>query len=291
MLKRHEQRNTGKINSHIKFFRKFRKHRLGMASLVFLMIILAVVLLAPVIAPHDPNMIVGPYSDPPSFKFLLGTDRVGRDLLSRLIYGTRTSLLVGFLVAFLSTTIGIFLGLFAGYFGKKWDIVIMGFTDMVMSFPYMLLVLVAAAIFSPGLWTTVLILGFVNWPGVARIVRGNVLSLREQNFTKAAQLLGMPRKYILFSEILPNTIAPLLVYTTSVVAYSILDEAALSFLGMGVQSPTSSLGNMLNGAESLTVLTEKIWLWAPPGIVIVLLVLAINFIGDALRDALDPNSR
>ena len=136
------------------------------------------------------------------------------------------------------------LGLISGYFGGAVDKAIMSFTDMVMSFPYILLVLVAAAIFQPGKWSIILILGFVDWPGVARLVRGNVLSLRETNFVKSDITSGMPRRYILFSEILPNTIAPVLVYATSVFALSILDEAALSYLGMGVQPPTPSLGNL-----------------------------------------------
>ena len=178
----------------------------------------------------------------------------------------------------------------AGYFGGAADMIIMRFTDMVMSFPYILLVLVAASIFKPGLWSIILILGFVDWPGIARLVRGNVLSLRESNFIKSDLVAGMPLPYILFSEILPNTAAPILVYATSVLALSMLDEAALSFLGMGVQPPTASLGNMLNGAQSLTVLTKQPWLWIPSGLMIVVLVIAINFIGDALRDALDPNS-
>jgi peptide/nickel transport system permease protein len=179
----------------------------------------------------------------------------------------------------------------AGYFGGVADLLIMRFTDMVMSFPYILLVLVAAAIFEPGLWSIIWILGLVDWPGIARLVRGNVLNLRETNFVKSSEVAGMPLRYILFSEILPNVIAPILVYATSVLALSILDEAALSFLGMGVQRPTASLGNMLTGAESLTVLTRQPWLWIPAGVLIILLVVAINFVGDALRDAVDPKSK
>lgn len=199
--------------------------------------------------------------------------------------------MVGILATAISTAIGVILGLVAGYFGGVADMLIMRFTDMVMSFPYILLVLVAASIFKPGLWSIILILGFVDWPGIARLVRGNVLSLRESNFVKSDLVAGMPLRYILFSEILPNTAAPILVYATSVLALSMLDEAALSFLGMGVQPPSASLGNMLNGAQSLTVLTKQPWLWIPPGLTIVVLVIAINFIGDALRDALDPNSK
>ena len=140
-----------------------------------------------------------------------------------------------------------------------------------------------------GITKPILILGFVDWPGVARLVRGNVLSLRETNFVKGNVVAGMPLRHILFSEILPNTVAPILVYATSVMAISMLDEAALSFLGMGVQPPMASLGNMLNGAQSITVLTSQPWLWLPPGIMIVVLVVSINFVGDALRDAFDPS--
>ena len=270
--------------------RRFRKHHLAAVSFVVLIILGGAALLAPVIAPYDPDAIVGPFSGAPSREFWLGTDQIGRDVLSRLLYAMRISLLVGIMATLISTVIGVILGLVAGYFGGVIDMVLMRFTDMVMSFPYILLVLVAAAIFKPGLWNIIWILGFVDWPGIARLVRGNVLTLRETNFVKGNLIAGMPLRHILFSEILPNTVAPILVYATSVLALSMLDEAALSFLGMGVQPPTASLGNMLNGAQSLTVLTKQPWLWVPAGLLIVVLVMAINFIGDALRDALDPNS-
>lgn len=271
--------------------RRFRHHRLATISLVVLVILGGAALLAPLIAPYDPNEIVGTFSGAPNQDFWLGTDQIGRDVFSRLLYAMRISLLVGIMATAISTVVGVVLGLIAGYFGGAADMIIMRFTDMVMSFPYILLVLVAASIFKPGLWSIILILGFVDWPGIARLVRGNVLSLRETNFVKGNIVAGMPLRHILFSEILPNTVAPILVYATSVLALSMLDEAALSFLGMGVQPPTASLGNMLNGAQSLTVLTRQPWLWIPPGLLIVVLVIAINFIGDALRDALDPNSR
>ena len=271
--------------------RRFRHHRLAVDSLVVLGILGGAALLAPVIAPYEPDAIVGPFGGAPSREFWLGTDQIGRDVFSRLLYAMRISLLVGVMATLISTVIGVVLGLVAGYFGGVADMAIMRFTDMVMSFPYILLVLVAAAIFKPGLWNIILILGFVDWPGIARLVRGNVLNLRETNFIKGNLVAGMPTGHILFSEILPNTVAPILVYATSVLALSMLDEAALSFLGQGVQLPTPSLGNMLNGAQSLTVLTKQPWLWIPAGLLIVVLVMAINFIGDALRDALDPNSR
>ena len=197
-------------------------------------------------------------------------------------------MLVGVMSTLIATGAGTVLGLIAGYFGGALDSVIMRFTDMVMSFPYILLILVAAAIFKPGMWNIILILGVVDWPGVARLVRGNVMSIRNADYVRASQIAGMPKRYILFSDILPNVMAPILVFATSVVAISILDESALSFLGMGVQPPVASLGNMLDGAQSLTVLTSKLWLWMPPGLLIVILVVCVNFIGDALRDAIDP---
>jgi peptide/nickel transport system permease protein len=270
-------------------WQRFKRHKLAVISTVFLAVVTVCALFAPILAPYDPNKIVGGFSEAPSSKFLLGTDQVGRDVLSRLLHATGISLLVGFAATAVSTVIGVVLGLVSGFFGGWIDIVIMRFTDMVMSFPYILLVLVAAAIFEPGLWNIILVLGFVDWPGVARLVRGNVLSIREKNFIQGDIVAGMPKRYLLFSEILPNTIAPVLIYSTSVVAISMLDEAALSFLGMGIQPPQASLGNMLNGAESISVLTSKPWLWIPPGLMIILLVISVNVIGDALRDSFDPS--
>ena len=286
-------RKKKKVNANETYMqtvmRRFRAHHLAKISLVILVVVGLAALFAPVVAPYDPDAIVGTFSGAPCKEFILGTDQIGRDVFSRLLYATRISLLVGILATVISTVIGVVLGLIAGYFGGVADMILMRFTDMVMSFPYILLVLVAAAIFKPGLWSIILILGFVDWPGVARLVRGNVLSLRETNFVKGNVVGGMPLRHILFSEILPNTVAPILVYATSVMAISMLDEAALSFLGMGVQPPMASLGNMLNGAQSITVLTSQPWLWLPPGIMIVVLVVSINFVGDALRDAFDPS--
>ena len=286
-------RKKKKVNANETYMqtvmRRFRAHHLAKISFVILVVVGLAALFAPVVAPYDPDAIVGTFSGAPCKEFILGTDQIGRDVFSRLLYATRISLLVGILATVISTVIGVVLGLIAGYFGGVADMILMRFTDMVMSFPYILLVLVAAAIFKPGLWSIILILGFVDWPGVAILVRGNVLSLRETNFVKGNVVAGMPLRHILFSEILPNTVAPILVYATSVMAISMLDEAALSFLGMGVQPPMASLGNMLNGAQSITVLTSQPWLWLPPGIMIVVLVVSINFVGDALRDAFDPS--
>ncbi len=281
--------SQGESYGHIVWMR-FTKHKVALISLVVLVILTVAAVLAPLIAPNNPDAIAGMFGSAPDSKFLFGTDVIGRDVFSRLLYAMRISLLVGFMATAISTAVGVVLGLISGYFGGWIDMVIMRFTDMVMSFPYILLVLVAAAIFRPGMWNIILILGFVDWPGVARLVRGSTLSLRETNFVKSSVVSGMTKRHILFSEILPNTVAPILIYATLVLAVSMLDEAALSFLGMGVQPPTPSLGNMLNGAQSLTILTTKPWLWVPPGLVLVVLVISINFIGDALRDAIDPTT-
>lgn len=271
-------------------FRRFKRHRLGYASLIFLAVMLVLIFLIPLLSPYDPNGLTAQFSAPPSAEHLMGTDQVGRDMFTRLMVGARVSLFVAFMATGIATVIGIVLGLVSGYFGGWIDIIIMRITDMVMSFPYLLLVLVAAAVFKPGMWNIILILGFVDWPAMARLVRGNVMALRQANYVQGSRVAGMPTSYILFKEILPNTMAPVLVNATSVMALTMLDEAALSFLGMGVQAPTASLGNLLNVAQSYTILEDKVWMWLPPGITIILLVVAINFIGDALRDALDPRN-
>ena len=285
-----EQNKAGTESYLHTVWRRFTYHKVGFVSLWIVLAIVALAVLAPIIAPYDPNAINPEFSAAPSAKHLLGTDAIGRDMFSRLLYGTRVSLLVGALSTLLATAIGTVLGLVAGYFGGAADMIIMRITDTVMSFPYILLILVASVIFSLGMWNIILILGFVDWPGVARLVRGNVMEIRNADYVQAARIEGMPGRYILFSEILPDAMAPILVFATSVMAISILDEAALSFLGMGVQPPQASLGNLLNGAESISVLTGMPWLWVSPGVVIIVLVICTNFIGDALRDAVDPST-
>lgn len=270
--------------------RRFRYHKAGVISFWVVVVIAALAILAPVIAPYAPDAINPEFSAAPSAAHWLGTDQIGRDVLSRLLYGTRTSLLVGVAATLISTVIGVLLGLLAGYVGGAVDQIIMRITDMVMSFPYILLILVASVIFKPGLDSIILILGFVDWPGVARLVRGDVLSLKEREFVQGSRIAGMTKSYIMFSDILPNVMGDILVFATTVMATSILDEAALSFLGLGIQPPMASLGNMLNGAESVTVLTTMPWLWVSPGLLIIVLVVSVNFVGDALRDALDPSS-
>lgn len=290
-MRRQNKGNAPGTESYLQaVLRRFRYHRAGVVSFWVVVVIAAAALLAPLIAPYKPDAISAAFSAPPSLAHPLGTDQIGRDVLSRLLYGTRVSLWIGCMATLIATAIGTVLGLLAGYCKGAVDMIIMRFTDMIMSFPYILLILVASVIFARGTKSIILILGFLDWPGVARLVRGSVLTLKEQDFVKSSQIAGMPQGYILFSEILPNAMANILVFATSVMALSILDEAALSFLGMGVQPPEASLGNLLNGAESITVLTNMPWLWASAGATIIVLVVCVNFVGDALRDALDPTT-
>ncbi len=272
------------------FWKRFKKHKLAVISLWFIALVTMAAIFAPILAPYGPNDITGNFSAAPSMQHWLGTDQVGRDVLSRVIYAARVSLTVGIGAVAISAIIGTILGLVSGYFGGLIDGIIMRLTDMFMSFPYIMFILVVASIVGPGLTNIVIILGVLGWPGIARLVRGNVLAIKQSDYVKASIALGYSTPRILFKHILPNTVAPILIYATSGVAGAILDEAALSFLGLGVQPPDASWGNMLSSAQSISILTNQPWLWIPPGIFILLTVLSINYIGDALRDALDPHN-
>lgn len=281
----------GEEESYLKMITKrFFKHKLAVAGLVVFLIIALTAIFAPVIAPADPNEITGDFGVEPSEDYLLGTDLVSRDVASRLIYASRVSLAVGIGAVAIYVVIGTVLGALAGFFGKWVDMVIMRLTDIFMSFPYLMVILVLVSIMGPSLYNIIIVLGLLGWPGIARIVRGSVLSIKEMDYVKAGIALGYSTPKIVFQHILPNCLAPILVNATFGIASAIIMEASLSFLGMGVQPPTASWGNMLTEAQSLTVLSTQPWLWVPPGLMILLAVLAINFIGDGLRDALDPKS-
>ncbi|WP_412963394.1 oligopeptide ABC transporter permease [Metabacillus niabensis] len=270
--------------------RKFYRHKLAMVGTFIFGLLCLMVIFAPLIAPYDPNAIVGTFNAGPSPEHLLGTDQMGRDVLSRLIFASRISLAVGLGSVAIYIIIGTIVGAVAGYFGGWVDMVINRFIDVFMSFPYLMVILVLVTIIGPGLLNIMLVLGILGWPYVARLVRASILSIKEQDYVKAGVALGYRSPRIIFHHILPNTIAPILVNATFGAASAIIAESSLSFLGMGVQPPSASWGNMLTTAQSITALTNQPWLWIPPGIMIVLAVLSINFIGDGVRDALDPKS-
>ena len=275
-----------------RFWRRFSRHRLAVLSSLVLLMLIGVALLAPLISPHDPNRVdVSALKNPPSAEHVLGTDGAGRDVLSRLIYGSRISLWVGLVAAGITISIGTLLGLFSGFYGDKVDFWIMRLTDVVMTMPTLIIIITVVAAVGPSILNVMVVIGVFGWTGTCRVVRGETLSLRERDFILAARCLGIPAGRVVFRHILPNVVAPIIVAGTFFVAGAILLEAALSFLGLGVQIPTATWGNMLTEAQSLTVLERMPWLWLPPGILIMVTVLSINFIGDALRDALDPRLR
>lgn len=273
-------------------WRRFTRHRLALGSSIVFLAIVSLAVFADLVAPYDPSYI-DPlvFDESPSAAHLLGTDRVGRDVLSRLIYGGRVSLSVGVVAVSIYMVIGTALGALAGYYGGWVDAVIARLIDIVLSFPTLMLILVLVSLLGPGLRNIMLVLGFLGWPQVARIVRAEFLRLRVQDFVWAARMIGATNRHIILRHILPNAMGPMLVAATFGVASAILSESALSFLGLGVQPPTASWGQMLNDAQSLTILESKPWLWVPPGMMILISVLSINFIGDSLRDALDPQLR
>ncbi|WP_245585826.1 oligopeptide ABC transporter permease [Paenibacillus pinihumi] len=266
---------------------RFIRHKLAIAGLVITMLLILTALLAPWIAPHDPKEVTGVFSAPPSAEHWLGTDQVGRDVVSRLIYATQISLIVGFVTVALYVTAGTLIGIVSAYFGGWVDMVIMRITDMFMAFPFLMVILVVISVLGSNMTTIILVLALFSWPGVARLVRGSVLAIKQLDYVHAGVALGLSTPRILFQHILPNAIGPIIVNATFGVASAIMSEAGLSFLGMGVQPPTASWGNMLTDAQSLTVLTDQPWLWVPPGAMILVTVLSINFVGDGLRDALD----
>ena len=269
--------------------RRFLRHKLAVAGLVVLVLLVLLAIFAPYIAPHDPNYIdPRVLDDRPSAVHPLGLDQVGRDVLSRLIFATRVSLSVGVVAVGIYVLIGTVLGALAGYYGGWIDVVLTRLADMVLSFPQIMLILVIVSMVGPSIWNIMIVLGLLGWPSIFRIVRGQFLSLREQDFVQAARAMGARDARIIFRHILPNSMGPILVAATFGTANAILTEASLSYLGMGVQPPRASWGNMLIQAQSITVIENQPWLWVPPGLMIFISVLAINFVGDGLRDALDP---
>ncbi len=272
--------------------KKFLKNKMAVAGLIVITVIIVLTVFAPLFTSYDPNKTdLLNIRGCPSTEHILGTDDLGRDIFARLLYGGRISIAVGVISMLLQMAIGVTLGVVAGYFGGLADKVIMRFVDIIMCFPFFVIAIALAAVIGGSMTNLVLIIGMLMWPGIARIVRGEVLVIKENEFIMAAKALGMNSKEIVIQHVLPNIISPVLVASTLSVANGVLMEATLSFLGLGVNPPAPSWGNMLVAAQNMSVLKNQWWMWIPAGMAVVLMVLAINFLGDGLRDALDAKSK
>lgn len=268
------------------FWHRILHNKMALAGglMVCLMFVLAI--MAPLIAP-DPGFVdISRQLEPPSFVSWLGTDDLGRDVFSRVAYGARISLLVGFVAVGIATAVGIVLGAIAGYYGGWVDIVVMRFVDIMLCFPSFFLILAVIAFLEPSIWNIMIIIGLTGWMGVARLVRAEFLSLREREFVLAIRSLGASDARIILRHILPNALSPVLVSAALGIAGAILTESALSFLGIGVQPPTPSWGNMLIAGKQ--TLGTAWWLSVFPGLAILITVLGYNLLGEGVRDALDP---
>lgn len=267
--------------------KRIMKNRFAMLGLSFIFCIFLVAVMAPYIAPYDPYKInVYKVLEPPSAKHPFGTDELGRDVLSRIIYGARVSIKVGFLAMGIAIVTGTLLGAVAGYYGGFIDTMIMRFVDVMLAFPTLFLILAVVTVLEPNIYIIMVVIGLTGWMDVARLVRAEVLSLKEREFVLAARAIGASSKRIIFKHILPNAIYPVIVSATFSVGGAILIESGLSFLGLGIQPPEPSWGGILSvGKDYITVAW---WMSLFPGIAIFLTVLSFNLLGEALRDALDP---
>jgi peptide/nickel transport system permease protein len=272
------------------FWRQFRKNRLAMVGGAVVLVLGLVAIGAPLLAPYDPAAYdVKRILMPPGPQHWLGTDQLGRDVLSRMLYGARISMAVGFVSVGIAVLLGTLIGTVAGYYGGRVDELLMRFVDLMLNFPRFFLLLTLIALLRPSIWVIMAVIGFTGWMGLARLVRGEILSLREREFVQGARALGAADARIMARHILPNALVPVLVSATLGVAGAILTESGLSFLGLGVQPPTPSWGNILiDGKANIEIAW---WLSAFPGLAILVTVLAYNLLGEGLRDALDPRLR
>ncbi|MGY3714611.1 ABC transporter permease [Sutcliffiella cohnii] len=285
-----------KTSSFRRWVKLLLKSKTGTVGFIIVLLVVFVAIFANQLAPHDPNkidpanMLKPPvWAEEGSSEFLLGTDNLGRDILSRIILGSQISLLVGISAVVLAGAIGVFVGLIAGYYGKFIDNVLMRIVDSFLAIPTILFALVILSVFGPSVTTLIIVLGVTNWVTYARLVRGEVLSIKEREFVKAAHSIGVRDSKIILKHLLPNVVSSFIVISTLSVATTIILEASLSFLGLGIQPPTISWGGILSDGRDY--LATSWWLATFPGLAITITVLGIIFLGDWLRDVLDPRSQ
>jgi peptide/nickel transport system permease protein len=272
------------------FLRRITNHNLALVGLLILVPMFICAVAAPIISPHDPvepdlkNILASP-----SWSHPFGTDTLGRDVFSRVIYGSRISLLVGFVSVGIATLIGIMVGALSGYSGGIVDELIMRFVDLMMCFPTFFLILAIIALLEPSIWNIMIVIGLTNWMGIARLVRAEIMSIKNKEYVLAAKAMGFPNRRIIFGHVLPNSLSPVYVVATLGIGGAILTESALSFLGIGVQPPTPSWGNILTQAKDNIEVAW--WLSLYPGLAIFLTVMGYNLLGEGLRDIFDPRRR
>lgn len=283
------------VNPWMIAWERFRKNRIAVAGAVLFILIVLSVIFVPMISPYQISQFdLANKELPPSAEHLLGTDEQGRDVVLRLFQGGRISIIVGLMAASVSVTIGSLVGGIAGFYGGFIDNLLMRFAELVYSIPFLptVITLSAALMFRVDpkykMFLVMVLIGALSWPGLARIVRGQILSLREQEFMQATEILGISHASRIVKHLLPNVLAFIIVSATLGMAGAILSEAALSFLGLGVQPPTPTWGNMVERARNTNVFRTMQWLWIPPGVMIMLTVVSINLLGEGLRDAFDP---
>lgn len=271
---------------------RFKKHKLAMTGLITLSLLVLIMIFLPIVLGLDATTSdYASVNQPPSEKYSFGTDNLGRDMLARTLYGGRVSLLVGLLSAVVSALIGVPLGLFAGYYEQTLGRFVMRVADIFISFPAMILMLVVVSFVSPSALVVVMVIGVISWPEYTRLVYGTTLSVRQKDYVEAARACGTKTLPIIGRYVLPNAISPVWITLTFGVGRAIITEATLSFLGVGVQPPNPSWGNIIREALGLAVLSSRPWIWLPSGILLIITVVCVNFIGDGIRDALDPQTR
>jgi len=269
------------------FWHRFKKNRLAVIGGIIVLMLFTIAVLAPFVAPYNPDAInVKHVLEPPSLAHPFGTDDLGRDILSRVIYGSRISLAVGFVAVGIATLIGIIFGALSGYYGGWTDTIVMRFVDIMLAIPTFFLILAVIAMLEPSIWNIMIVIGVTSWMGVSRLVRAEFLSLKEREFVLAARALGASDFRIIFKHILPNAMSPVLISAVLGIAGAVLLESALSFLGIGVQPPTASWGNILTiGKDNIEIAW---WISVFPGLAIFVTVLAYNLLGEGIRDSIDP---
>ncbi|MBD2848279.1 ABC transporter permease [Paenibacillus sp. IB182496] len=269
---------------------KLRRNRLAVTGFVIIALMSLAAILAPLLTPYDPGAVnLAKRVQPPSWAHLLGTDKLGRDVLARLLYGARLSIVIGLCSALGGALIGTVLGCFSGYFGGWFDKVMLRVSELFMTFPQIILILILVVFFGQGVFNLIFIFAITGWSGTYRLVRARFFSLRQESYVEACRAFGIGEASIMFKHILPNTLSPVIVSITLMTAGFILAESGLSFLGLGVPSGIPTWGNIINAAKAIDVIQNNPWLWIPPGVTISLFVLGTNFFGDGLRDVLDPN--